>query len=95
MVDPFGPEMLLRREPSTAWRVIDGEAVMVLPSTGKVHTLNAVATRFWQLIDGERSLAAIAALLAEEFDAPADQIAGDCRQFVVELSQRGLLAAER
>lgn len=83
-----------RREPSTAWRVVDGEAVMVLPATGKVHTLNGVGTRFWELVDGQRTIASIAATIADEFDAPAEQIAHDCRAFAAELRERGLLALE-
>jgi hypothetical protein len=81
-----------RREPSAAWRVVDGEAVMVLPSTGKVHTLNAVGTRFWELVDGERTIEEIASVMADEFDAPADEIERDCHAFAAELSERGLLA---
>ena len=81
-----------RRDPSVAWRVIQGEAVMVLPSTGKVHTLNAVGTRFWELVDGQRSLADIVEQLEEEFDAPADAIAADCRRFASELAERRLLS---
>jgi len=80
-----------RRDPSAAWRVVDGEVVMVLPSTGKVHTLNAVGTRFWELVDGERTVAEIAGQMADEFDAPADRIAADCQVFAAELSERGLL----
>lgn len=83
-----------RREPSAAWRVVDGEAVMVLPSTGKVHTLNGVGTRFWELVDGQRTIAEIATQLADEFDAPPDRIAADCRGFAAELNERGLLALE-
>lgn len=80
-----------RREPTAAWRVVDGEAVMVLPATGKVHTLNAVGTRFWELVDGEQTVAEIAVRMAEEFDAPVEQIEQDCHAFVAELSERGLL----
>ena len=80
-----------KRDPSVAWRVIQGEAVMVLPSTGKVHTLNAVGTRFWELVDGQRSLAEIVRQIAEEFDAPAEAIAADCRRFASELAERRLL----
>jgi hypothetical protein len=80
------------REPSAAWRVVDSEAVMVLPSTGKVHTLNAVGTRFWEMVDGQRTIDEIASLMAEEFDAPTDEIERDCRAFAAELSERGLLA---
>jgi coenzyme PQQ biosynthesis protein PqqD len=81
-----------RRDPSVAWRVIQGEAVMVLPSTGKVHTLNAVGTRFWELVDGQRSLAEIAGQLEEEFEAPSETIATDCRRFASELAERRLLS---
>ena len=92
MVERADRQARPRREPSAAWRVVDPEAVMVLPSTGKVHTLNAVGTRFWELIDGERTMRQIAALMAEEFDAPTERIEGDCQQFAAELSERGLLA---
>jgi coenzyme PQQ biosynthesis protein PqqD len=74
--------------------VVDGEAVMVLPATGRVHTLNAVGTRFWELVDGERTVAEIAVQMADEFDAPVEQIEQDCRAFAAELSERGLLASE-
>jgi coenzyme PQQ biosynthesis protein PqqD len=80
-----------RRDPSVAWRVIQGEAVMVLPSTGKVHTLNAVGTRFWELVDGRRTLAEIARQLEEEFEALPETIASDCRRFASELAERRLL----
>jgi coenzyme PQQ biosynthesis protein PqqD len=80
-----------RRDPSVAWRVIQGEAVMVLPSTGKVHTLNPVGTRFWELVDGQRSLAEIAGQLEQEFEAHPETIAADCRRFASELAERRLL----
>src|SRR5688572_30693779 len=80
-----------RRDPSVAWRVIQGEAVMVLPSTGKVHTLNEVGTRFWELVDGNCSLAEIIGQLQDEFDASPEAIARDCRQFASELAERRLL----
>ena len=81
-----------QREPAAAWRVIDGEAVMVLPSSGRVHTLNGVGTRFWELVDGTRTLGDIAGQLAEEFDAPAARIETDCHEFARELRERGLLS---
>jgi hypothetical protein len=80
------------RAPSVAWRVIQGEAVMVLPATGRVHTLNPVGTRFWELVDGQRTLGEIARQLHEEFDAPLERIERDCRQFAAELGERRLLS---
>ena len=91
MVESFDGLARPRREPSAAWRVLDGEAVMVLPATGKVHTLNAVGTRFWELVDGERTMAQIVGEIASRFEAPTDQIDRDCQVFARELVERGLL----
>lgn len=80
------------RRAGVAWRVVDGEAVMVLPATGKVHTLNQVGTRFWQLADGQRTFGEVIDLLAEEFDAPRERIEQDCREFARELASRELIS---
>jgi hypothetical protein len=93
--EAFEPGDRPTRAPSVAWRVIQDEAVMVLPATGKVHTLNPVGTRFWELVDGRRTLGEIARQLHEEFDAPLERIELDCRRFATELGERRLLAPDR
>jgi hypothetical protein len=80
-----------RRSPQVAWRLVAGEVVMVLPSTGKVHTLNRVGSRVWELADGTRDLAAIAQLLGAEFEVTDEQAAADCRAFMNELIDRQLV----
>jgi len=90
--EAFEPAARPLRAPSVAWRVIQGEAVMVLPATGRVHTLNPVGTRFWELVDGQRTLGEIARQLHEEFDAPLGRIELDCQHFAAELGERRLLA---
>lgn len=79
------------RRPEIAWRVIDGEAVVVHPRAGLVFPFNPVATRCWELADGTRTLEEIIAVVTEEFDAPGAQIAEDVRRFVQDLQQKGLL----
>ena len=47
--------------PEVVGRVMDGEAVLVHAGQGMVRVLNPVAARIWELMDGQRSLAAIVA----------------------------------
>ncbi len=79
------------RVPSVAWRIVAEDAVMVLPATARVHTLNVAATRFWELADGSRTIDDIVASMAGEFDATAECIDADCRLFVDELLERKLI----
>ena len=80
-----------RRRPEIAWRVIDGEAVVVNPRTGLVYPFNPVAARFWELADGARTLDQIVAAVCEEFDAPQPQVSDDLNTFVEMLLDKGLL----
>jgi len=81
----------LCRRPEIAWRVIEGEAVVVNPRTGLVYPLNPVGTRCWELTDGTRSEEEIIAVIAEEFDAPKEVVRGDVAQFMRTLQEKGLL----
>src|SRR5262249_2954722 len=42
----------IERHANVAWRVLDGTAVLVSPSSPTVQTLNSVGTRVWELADG-------------------------------------------
>ena len=79
------------RVPSVAWRIVAEEAVMVLPSTARVHTLNPAATRFWELADGSRTIGDIVGSMSDEFDETSEKIDADCQIFVAELIERQLI----
>jgi hypothetical protein len=72
------------------YRVIDGEAVLVDPAIGKVRVLNELGGRIWELIDGQRTLAEIVALICQEYDVPPDQVTSDVLAFLEELTRKGL-----
>jgi hypothetical protein len=83
-----------RQNPQTAGRVIDGLAFVVTPDDNKLHTLNAPATRLWELAGAPVSVddAAAAILAAYEIDdatARADAVA--CLD---DLVARGILLAD-
>jgi hypothetical protein len=72
------------------YRVIDGEAVLVDPAIGKVRVLNELGGRVWELLDGQRNLAEIIALICQEYEAQPDEVERDVLTFLDELTRKGL-----
>lgn len=79
-----------QRRPEIAWRVIEGEAVVVDPKQGAVFPLNPVATRLWELAEGSRTVADMIGLLEQEFDAPREILEKDAVAFLNECRANGL-----
>ena len=61
-------EAALRLASDGRFRVVGGEGVLIRQNGRDVHAVNEVATRILQLCDGTRTLAAVAAEIAVEFD---------------------------
>jgi Coenzyme PQQ synthesis protein D (PqqD) len=85
-------EQYLARSPQTAWRVYDGEAVIILGEDSTLNTLNPVGTLIWEAADGQTPVSAIVARICEQFDVEPAQAERDATAFVDKLHQRGLLA---
>ena len=85
--------MIVARSPATAWRLIEGEAVILSMDTKVFRGLNAVGSRVWELIDGRRSLDEIARLIVDEFQVAPDVAAHDVGAFVEKLLAKGLVTA--
>lgn len=64
------------------WVLLAPERVLVLDETAQ-----AILSR----LDGERDVPVIAALLAAEYDAPAEEIARDVREVLEDLRVQGLI----
>ncbi len=79
------------QNPQTAWRVYDGEAVILRPDDSTLNTLNAVGTLIWEAADGKTPLSAIVARISEEFDVEPERAERDVMAFIEKLRQRGLL----
>lgn len=52
-----------------------------------LYTLNEVGARVYELIDGERSLSAIADAIVSEFDVTPEQAQRDVSEFIDQLLQ--------
>ena len=84
-------ETRLKVSDDVVFRELDGEAVLLNLASGLYFGLNPIGTRMWQLIDERRDLADVAAVLCDEFDAPAATIEADLVRLVGELLARGLM----
>jgi hypothetical protein len=82
----------IARAPNVAWRVLDGAAVLVAPSSPAIQTLNEVGTLLWQLADG-RPIADLVDAVVNEFEVERTQASADVERFVDDLVARGLLVA--
>jgi hypothetical protein len=80
------------QNPRVAWRVYDGEAVLVSPDDSMLHTLNAVGTTIWEAADGRTSLDTIVERICVAFDVDQRTARHDADTFVEILRAKGLLA---
>jgi hypothetical protein len=79
------------RNPDAAWRVIDGEGVIVTPKDGLVRVLNETGARIWELSDGKATAGRIADTLAAEWGRVGAELKQDVEAFLVECSAKGLV----
>lgn len=86
-------EDIPRQAERIAARVIDGQALVVVLDDRRLHALNLVGSRVWELCDG-RSVEAIATTLATEFEVEPEVALADVRRFVAELRAAGALRPE-
>ena len=78
--------------PNVIGRVVDDEAVLVLPEQGKVKVLNEVGARIWSLVDGKRSVREIAAEICREYQVTPANAEEDTLGFLNDLAQRGVVS---
>jgi len=80
-----------QKNPALAWREIENETVIISPAESVMHELNDTGSLLWRSIDGRRSAEELAALLAEQYEVPAQVALADTLELLDELSRRRLL----
>jgi hypothetical protein len=76
------PNLIPIQNETVACRVIGGAAVLVSVEDSNLYWLNPVATRIWELADGQNSLEAIATALCDEFDVNPETALQDTEDMV-------------
>jgi hypothetical protein len=77
--------------PEVVGRIVDNEAVLVLPGKGEVKVLNEVGARIWSLVDGHRSVKEIAEQIFAEFKVSLPEAEQDVADFIQQLLDKGII----
>jgi hypothetical protein len=77
--------------PGVVGRVVEDEAVLVLPERGQVKVLNEIGARIWELANGQRPVSEIAALICKEYEVDLEVAAADALEFLADLESRGVV----
>ena len=78
--------------PGIAFRIIEGEAVLVNPENKMIYVLNHTGAFAWRKIDGNINLEEIARDLSLEYQATASDTEKDLLELFEGLSNRGLIS---
>ena len=86
------------RSSSCVTRSIAGETLIVPIASGtadleSIFTLNAVASRIWELLERPIAQADVAAAIAAEFDVTAADASRDVTEFIEALRTAGLVTS--
>ena len=81
---------VIRRNDDIAWRVIEGEALVVDSRNSLIYPLNTVGTRIWELLDGQRNCRDVLAIIDEEFEGNSETHCQDMFEFLEEIVSKGL-----
>lgn len=90
-------ESMYRKSVNVVSRSIDGERLIVpirssAADLDSIFTLNDVAARIWDLVDGRRSVDEIVELIHCEFIVDREQAAADVHAFLGQLEEAGLVS---
>ena len=72
-------------------RVVDGQMVLVSPTSGIIRVLNEVGTVIWQSLQAGAAPAGASAAVVAAYDVDPDQARHDVELFLDDLSRRQLL----
>ena len=89
---PFVDDDVFTAAPGLASADLDGEAVLLDPSSGRYFGLNDVAARIFNLVVEPRTLGQVVDVLALEYEADRALLRADAVAFLGELVRRDLVS---
>ncbi len=79
----------------TAYRLINGEAIILTPEDSMLHSLEGVAARIWELIDKKVKIDWVVSKICEEYEVENETAEKEIVQFLEELQNKGLVIIEK
>jgi hypothetical protein len=76
---------------NAAHQTVGEEAILINLTTGSYYSLNDTGTMFWELLDGQRTIAECAQLIAAEYEVEAEVVEADLLELAADFKQEGLI----
>jgi len=83
-----------KQNPDVQFRSFDEIVVLVNSPQATLHELSRVASRIWELCDGQNSVQDIASNIIQEYDVSEQQALSDIKELLNAMSQSGLVLYE-
>lgn len=87
------PDRVYQRKEGLLTASVNDEMLMMSAELGQYFNLNPVGSRIWAMLEAPKTLAELVAALGAEYDATADVIRAEAKDFLVRLEKEGLLMA--
>ena len=84
-------DMIPIPNPLVVGRIIEDEAVLVLPSKGQVKVLNGVGARIWSYLNGKRTVREIVGMIHNEYAVDEQVAQEDTRIFLGQLADKEII----
>ena len=80
-----------QHSPEATHQAVGEEAILINLNSGSYYSLNDTGATFWELINGERTIADCARLIAAEYDVDPSEVEADLLDLAVEFKTEGLI----
>ncbi len=80
-----------RHNPQAAHQTVGEEAVVINLNNGSYYSLNDTGTIFWELLDGQRTIADCAQLIAQDYEVEVEMVEADLLELAAEFQAEGLI----
>lgn len=75
----------VKRTDGVVWRVVDGEAVILIPEEAALHALTGCGSRIWDLIEEEIAVPEIVQRICNEYDVDQQRAEREITEYVHKL----------
>lgn len=80
-----------RHSSNASHQKVGEEAILINLTTGSYYSLNDTGAIFWELIDGRRTIADCAQLIATEYEVEPEMVEADLLELAAEFKAEGLI----
>lgn len=81
----------LKRSPTTAWKRLGSELLIVASDTNTLTVVNDTGARVWELIEQARTVDEIVAVIVDEFAVDEFAARADVERFLTSLERQRLV----